>query len=705
MYTVIGGFDFTNSIPHDTINFDDKVNDPQGQSTFDILDSSNAPISTPGQLVTIVDVPRIFGGVIPYPAGGASVQTLVPAPTTPTIGMEVIIFDETIAPEPQLGGGVVVGSSVPASNFLGKAAYFPDTTYWVLSGTISGTITRGTPQFYNVTQTFANNAVGTGFITQTTFAGYIQPGQSYMFSVYVQVTSALTNASGIFKMDFLDQNNNVLATQSSTFTTTSGQQRLSVQGVAPANTAFIKVSMGGQTTSTTNSGTIVYGTPQLEPMWFTAEGISYPTDDCNYNQANCFRMPDDTISRSRIFAGYIEDLQISYEGKTRTYHASIAPAEKVLDNTNLITANYNTTADSTIINNIVANNYPNLLSGNNIAANSSAPNSIQTGLTVDAISYTDLSFREILNSQIDQSGFSYYVSPYYQVYYNALFYNICPFSFSDTPDNVSSFPYYDYLLEYDGTQIKERLKVIGANPTGPSITDNYTGGGAGPFGLSHIPLNISSVTTANGANIILTGIKGVNTFAQGYGALVDPVNKLLTFSANTPAGTVAISYTWQNPVVNTVQKLDGISATINAPGYVTPTFDSKINDSNVTSLASGNIRGLAELTRWGLPVTVITCKSPKYIQPGFAVYFTSSLDGIINKPFVVMETKGKVLGGGINEYAYTLGVYVPNIIDHVRNHHKTLNRSVSVGAVTTSLQTDIATTESIAYSERITHTP
>lgn len=691
MYFCIGGFDFTYNIPSDTINFTDKVNDPQGGMQFDIMDSSSVPISTQGPLVTIQQVPRIFGGVIPYQAGGQSIQTLVPLPTTPTISSEVIIFDETMA--------------VPASTFLGGKNQFTDTTFWILSGTISSTITRGVPQYYNITQTFANNAVGTGFITQTTQAGYIQPGQSYMFSVYVQVTSALTNASGIFKMDFLDQNNNVLATQSNTFTTATGTQRMNVQGVAPANTASIKVSIGGQTTSSTNSGTIVYGTAQLEPMWFTAEGVSYPTSDCTFEQANCFRMPDDTVSRARIFAGYIEDVQISYEGKTRTYHVTVAPAERVLDNTNLITKNYNAQTDAFIINDVVQSFYFNVLTANSQFPNIFGPASIQTGITVDAISYIDLSFREILNSLVDQSGFSYYVSPYYQVFYNPLFYNICPFSFSDTPDNITSFGYYDYLLEYDGTQIKQRVKVIGANPTGPQITDSFGGGGTQVV-LSQIPNAIPKVTTANGANTLTVGILGINTYSQGYGALVDPPNREVNFPSATPAGTVACTYTYQTPVVNQVNKLDGISATVNAPAYVKPAFDAKINDGNLASLTAGNIRGLSEIARWGLPVTIITLKSPKYIQPGFAVYFTSSLDNIINRPFVVMEIKaGKVLGNGINEYYYTLGTYVPNLIDHVRNHHKATNRTVSVGAVTTAQQTDVAATEQIFYSERFTHTP
>lgn len=707
MYTVVGGFDFTYNVPSETINLADKVNDPQGQMQFDIYDASSVPISTQGPLVTIQQVPRIFGGVIPFQAGGISIQTLVPLPTTPVIGSEVIIFDESMPPEPMLGGGVVIGSNVPASNFLAKAVFFPDTTFWILAGTISSTITRGSPQAFNVTQTFANNAVGTGFITQVTQAGYIQPGQSYMFSVYANVTSVLVNASGIVKMDFLDQNSNILATQSTSFTGTAQQTRFTVQGVAPAGTTSIKVSIGGQTTSTTNSGSILYGTPQLEPMWFVDQGVLYPTDDCNFNQANCFRMPDDTISRGRIFAGYIEDLQIEYEGKTRIYHVQVAPFERILDNTGLITANYNGVTDASIIDGIVQANYPNRLSGNLVAPNNFLPNSIQPGITVDAISYTDLTLREILNSLADQSGFSYYVSPYGQVYYNALFYNICPFSFSDTPDNQNSFSYYDYKLEYDGTQIKQRVKVIGANTTGPQITDNYNGNGVlTAYGLSHIPSNISSVVVAGVTK--LCGILGINTFAQGYDALVDVPNKTVDFHVAPPSGSsnVQISYTYQNPVVNQVNELDGISAAITAPGYVVPTFDSKVNDSNVASLTAGNIRGLAELTRWGKPVTIITLKSPKYIQPGFAVYFTSVLDNIVSRPFVVMEIKaGKVLGNGINEYEYTLGVYVPNIIDHARNIHKAVNRTVSVGAFTAPGQTDVAVTEQIFYSERFTHTP
>src|SRR5256885_1290532 len=140
MWTEINGFDFTALVPRESITSSSSINDPLPQLDFDLLD--------PGSQIALA------------------------------IGMEVILHDENLPPD---AGGII---PIPARNMLQKAVFFPDTTAWTTTGTLANRITRATPDSASITMTFSNNALGSGFIQQTTLPGYIKAGQTYMLSVY-----------------------------------------------------------------------------------------------------------------------------------------------------------------------------------------------------------------------------------------------------------------------------------------------------------------------------------------------------------------------------------------------------------------------------------------------------------------------------------------------------------------------------------------
>lgn len=662
MWTVIDGLDLTNNIPRETIHFSQTQNDPQPSASLDVRDV--------GSLMTF------------------------------QVGMEIIIWDEYAPPTYTFSGRVV--PTVPAHNLVQGF----NVAQWSKTGTISSTITGSL--FPN--QTFSNNIVGTGVLVASSFAGYVRAGQQYMLSVYANIATPLVNALALLQIDFLDGSGNIIggSTVSTTFssTTENKQQRISISGIAPTGAVAIKATVGGQTTSTTNSGTINWGTPQLEPMWFRAleRGVSYPTPDCNNAQVNSATMPDGTISRAcRIFSGTIDDWTIDYDGVNRTWHLSLSGPGAQLEN-GQVNASFTSFTDKDILTSVVNTYFSGLLSIN--APNTSSALPLQVGVTIDNIGFSDNSLREVCNSLTEQSGYSSSVDPYYRLRYNPQYYNAAPWTLtSGTPDNITSFNTYDFHPEQDGTQRKKRIKVVGGKFLAPAISDTFSGDGVTKvFNLSNQPYNVQPVTI--GGVVQKTGVAGVNTLGVGgVVALIDKVAKTLTFATAPVAGTnnVVCTYTYEAPVSVLVQNIDTSDDPV-VPGYAKPLYDSKVSDTNILSIAAATQRGLAEISRSGPVKNILRLKASQYAQAGYTVFVTDLQSGINNQPYIVQSVSGSYLGNGLNEYQYQLGPYQPTLVDHIRNANKASNRSSTTANVTAPQQINLVADETLQYSDSISAT-
>jgi hypothetical protein len=556
-----------------------------------------------------------------------------------------------------------------------------------------------------------------GLATAASPIGYVHPSQSYCLSTYFTIPTPLVNAQALLKLDFFDLNNNIIAGASvqSLFSTTlnNGLQRISLQGVAPSNATFAKASFGGiALVSGSNSGTINFGTPQLEPMYFndptTDWQISYPTADCNYGQVDCTQMPDLTISRTvRMFSGYISDFKKDRDGINTTWHITVAGPGAILDNGN-ISESFTAQTDDAIITAIVAVYFPTQLSV--VAPNSSAALPIQTGITVDSISYNDDSLRDVLNNLIDTSLFVYFIDMYYTLRYQPSFYDFASFTLSDSPDEITSFSYWDYEYENDGTQVKRRIKITGGEFVGTK-TDVFSGNGSTKQfnGLTYIP-NATTLCQVGGVNQKV-GVYGRDTLGANFDVLVNAQSQYILFNT-APANAsnnIVITYTYQAPIeTQTIMQGAGIPT---IPSYAIPLFDSKVNDTNITSLAAATARGLAEIAKNGSPLETITLSTSQFAPAGTAIFLTNVLDNILSVPYVVQQVTGKFLGGvdssdqGQYQYDYTLGAWKPSIIDHMRNLNKVTNKSLAISGATAPQQIDVVAMELIRYVDSISATP
>lgn len=618
-------------------------------------------------------------------------------------GMEVIVWDEN-APPTLTPNGITI-PTIPAHNFILNSAMQNNGTTsgllnFVLTGPLFNIFTFPTNTF-TAQLPFVNYALGSAFAQQVSLHGYVKPGQKYLWSVYVQGTGTISNIQSIVKIQFMDVNQNLIGGITSDVSTPpSTQTRISVSATAPSNAYFVLASFGGQSTvAGSNSGTIVFSSPQLEPMWFAGRGVSYPTPDLNRAQVAAALMPDGTYSRMcRLYSGYIDTLAASYEGLTRLWTLTVAPPSVALENNALIDINFSSTYDDTIISTVVGTYFVGMLS---IAApNTTGAVPIVRGVNIGNASYADVSFKDILNSLADQSGYTYYVDPYYRLHYNPSFYGAAAFGLSDQYDNVTTFNYIDYSYLKDATQRRRQIRVIGGKFFAP-FTDLISGNGSTvTFTFTYQPYSITSLVSAGVKQRV--GVSGVDSFLTGtFDVLVDKPNKLLTFNAAPPSGVgnIVCDYSYERPISAEVIDQDTTNVP-NAPAYAIPNYVSKVHNTAIGDTATAVTRGLAELSKLSKTLPVLSLKTNVFIQPGLTVYFTSHQDGIINQPYILQTLTASYLGNGVNEYACTLGAYLPTMSDHLRHAYQTHTRSISNANVTDPQQTDIVFSEYVAYSEQ-----
>lgn len=663
MWTVINGIDRTGVIPPESIKLDQTLSDPMSQAALDVNDAGSK----------------------------LNIKTL----------QDIVILDET--------------SSVqnPTWNLLlGPSLLNTDTGHYYDTNSGSGPIASFVGNSVHVV--FSNNASGTyGFKNQQLQLGLITPGQIYTLSLYMQGSGALTGMANaaFLSFTFLDAGGNNLAGFNTQQTPTTTQVRMAVSGQAPAGAVTALVTFGGESFSTTNSGTLIYTTAQFEPNWFAAEGVSYPTPDCNPAQTSgpniSYQMPDGTTIRgTRLFAGQVQQSHRIYDdesggtgaAKDRTHQLTCVSAEWMLETTILINKSYSNIYDDQILVDIVSSTLYRPPTGTGQVSNVPllSTNNVIRGRLIDQISFDGMTVREALNALCNLSNFSFYVDPYLDMHYTPPFYGTTWFGLSDTPDTLTTFAYQELEVDDDGSQVRTRVQVNGGNySVGVQPPQAFNGDGVTTvFTLNFQPDAILSITVGGVAqNVKPTGQGTLGV--SGLQVQWDKTTPKITFNTAPPAGVnnVVVNYTYPSPVRVRAWEMRAISAQNGR------TYDAKIEDSSLTTPTAAASRAEAETAQYASPLSVYKFKTLQAVQPGNVVPFTCQTENLASFPLLLQKvTTTTPQGAGLYVYEVEAGAYQPRLIDLVANTHKAVNRSNKT-AVLPLVQEYLSFRDTLTYTE------
>ena len=157
------------------------------------------------------------------------------------------------------------------------------------------------------------------------------------------------------------------------------------------------------------------------------------------------------------------------------------------------------------------------------------------------------------------------------------------------------------------------------------------------------------------------GINGINTFAQGYDALVDPVNAVITFSVYPPnSKVVTVTYRYSAPVIVRVRN----SGAETIYGAIKRRIHHHQQDQTITSITTAYARGQSELYQYSKPRPIGKIKfySPpaplaKHIMPGVSVNVTHTASKLNAAPFQVQRVTVTQVGPGVVCYELDVGFY------------------------------------------------
>lgn len=340
----------------------------------------------------------------------------------------------------------------PTHNFLLNPIVSPYTTSWTQITSTGGTFTNLSPGV----RFTAANATGTFGLAQNTQNGLIAAGQQYMLSLTI-ATGTLTNCNAYYAITFLDVAGNSLGQLLNTVGSGVSATRFSLAGIAPTGATTIQVEFGVQQSNATNSGTVDVTNVQLEPMSFTSGNyqLSYPTPFCASAQTNCFVLPDGTaIRQSRLFGGLITKATAGrYIGNNRQWTVQVSGYAWLLQK-QLLNNSWTNHTDAYIWGQIVSTYFPKSFSTAGVA----------TGATLDNFGYTyNGTARDAADALANNATFFYTVDAYRTIIYQPPGYNTLPFQLSDSPNNVTSFEYYNYNRDIDATQLGNATLVTGAS--------------------------------------------------------------------------------------------------------------------------------------------------------------------------------------------------------------------------------------------------
>jgi hypothetical protein len=601
-----------------------------------------------------------------------------------------------------------------ARNYVVDPTLASGSTDYTVSNPISATMTYTSNQ---ISAKLNNTSVGTVSVAQTTQALLIQPGQDYMFSAYLtlstdafyvprfgggtlifQSVAPLVNAHAFIQMDFLDAGTNLITSVVSANYTSGTRQQVSISGTAPDGCSYIKVYCAVTTTNTTNSGTAVFDTLQLEPMFFQNAGAystqSYPSPDCVVGQDNCRVLANGvTVREDRLFGGYITNLDADYEGPNRIWTLEVSGPAFVTAATS-ITTTYSSATDAGIFADIVSTNFPKLFTTHNIFG---------TGYTFDQVEWEDVFVRDVFNSVSQAAGDTWFIDQYFDVHCYPPGTNQSSFELSDSPDDVTSFEYYAYTYSRTVANMANRLKVFGAgaNNTNPVTTDTFSGDGSTKtFTLTMRPETVTSVTV-NGTTQVVGQFGIDKNGVSGIQCLVNKGLKEIIFNSapSNSASNVVASYNYISPAIMRLWDMGSISKY----GLV---LDSRIDDASLVTNADVLQRGLQDLQTDSTPQTSITLSTQKSgLQVGDTIPITHVSDSLLSQPFLIQKIRAVLLGTDetnetVTEFQATLGPYLPTFLHHMKFVHKSVKHARTKTSVVA--QEHLVTFDTIDYLENPT---
>lgn len=556
----------------------------------------------------------------------------------------------------------------------------------------------------------------------------LNPAINYTLALTYQITASLSaNAKVRFGFEWHDANGNYLGntTQDSAPGLTAGGLKSATLSVGPwgsvfppAGSAQCKIYAGlVDGTDVTWSGTLVVlsvvvtaapvasQSPYAETSALRA--YMYPTPYCDNNQPGCYTDTGATglyYRHLRLYGGYVRDplndwtksVECEIEITCGDYTTMLgeAPATLIVKQQQ----------DSAAIAQAVT-----YAQNQGFLVGLDASTFVSSIAVIDYHIYNWQTTRDVIDHIANQTVAAWWVDAYKRLHYVPALSVSAPFGISDHPDGATSYACESLTIERDSTQSLTQKVIEGSTQLSVAQTYTATGNGATKSFTINSSLGVSQVDSITVAGTQQTvGLASVNTYAQGYAALLDPATGIVTFNVAPANGAaIVIMYRFLAPVLVRLHAPKAESST----GTVRRKIHQHEKRTEITSQQAAIDRANADLSanQRARPIATMVinsldCPVVNQLRAGMAIPITHAGAKLTGTLYQIVEIDITPLGNGYYTRTLKLGFYKPNFILYQFAQQRDQDNSDTAAGSDTVLQDVLSASDGWAMGDSIVAT-
>ena len=280
------------------------------------------------------------------------------------------------------------------------------------------------------------------------------------------------------------------------------------------------------------------------------------------------------------------------------------------------------------------------------------------------------SIADVLREMCLLTGYSWYVDADKAVHYFPDLTNAAPFGLSDAPNNTTSFAFAkgSLAIREDATTIRNQIYVYGGNEPQPRTRQLFQGDGTTLFfTTAYQAYDVAAVIYAPGFDPLRVGTVGTHEFSDGYDALIDTEQRVLSFPSTAPlpyyggSSNLLLYYGYDLPVI---VRRQNVSSHIT---YGSVWFDHVIVDAGIHATSEAVDIADAQLAEHSYAAVSGQVKCYRSgLRAGQRIRIINSTTGV-DDYYLIQSVTMKAYSLWYFEYDVKFGAYNPTLLSLLRN--------------------------------------
>lgn len=371
---------------------------------------------------------------------------------------------------------------------------------------------------------------------------------------------------------------------------------------------------------------------------------------------------DENAGSVRLFGGYVQQIDYLLTPTGNRLDATVRCADYtcLLDHVIVKRQWLTPTADSQIIADMFSAYLPEI----------DYTTFVATVTTIEKLRLNRLTLRNCMDLVAQMSGADWYVDYDKKLHFFNVENNPAPYALADSPDLVTTYPYFNMKVNKDGTGVINRVEVVG----GYYLSDDQTFYIAGNGVDTKLSLQFRTSAPVGQPSILVWRNDG--TYAV---PVWTPMTVLVGYIDTLTANDQVLDY-YQERVLEQLNPWPNLPNAVKITGrysiplltrftddgsfqYYGRYFDAVITDADIVDKQTARLRALGLMAQSALSLTAVSCD---IYQPGLRAGMNLGITNVaegVNGLFYTQKVSTRIKTGGYIVSSLDTGVYRPDLLD------------------------------------------